>query len=64
MKQFQVKTANNNTITIEARSEFHGRKMFAAKFEKSFGRLVSITPVTQKEDKQTMRVTAAGRRLR
>jgi len=35
MRLFQVRTKNHNTVTITARSSFHGRKLFAAKHEKT-----------------------------
>jgi len=63
MKSFRVKTKSNNSIQIAAKSEFHGRKLFAAKYASSFGKLVSITEVEQKQ-KPTMKITSGDRVVR
>ena len=63
MKSFRVKTTSNNTIPIPAKSEFHGRKLFAAKYAKSFGKLVSITEVKPMV-KPTMKIMSGDRVVR
>ena len=63
MKTFQVKTTSNNSIAITAKSEFHGRKLFAAKYAKSFGKLVSITEVKPKV-KPSIKVMSGDRVVR
>jgi len=63
MKSFRVKTERNNSIEIPAKSEFHGRKLFAAKYASSFGKLVSITEVKPMV-KPTMKITSGDRVVR
>lgn len=62
MRLFQVRTKNHNTVTITARSSFHGRKLFAAKHEKTMGKLTSIVEIHDTK-KPVVKLTASGREL-
>jgi hypothetical protein len=47
-KLFQVTTTTGNCMQVEAKSEFHVRKIWSARYEKMFGSIKTVMDVTPK----------------
>jgi hypothetical protein len=63
MKLFKITTDRKNSMTIPAKSEFHARKLFLAKYAKSFGKPAKILDITPRGKKPVVKITASGREL-